>query len=66
MALPCVVVTAPAAAVVEATSVLLVSSAPSSACWAADGYKAIFKIQLHTNKLIFMWHLPKQATSEVV
>lgn len=36
MALPCVVVTRVAAAVEEATSVLLVLSAPSSACWAAD------------------------------
>lgn len=37
MALPWVVVVTPVAAVVEAASVLLASSAPSSDCWAADG-----------------------------
>lgn len=39
MARPWVVVATPVAAVVEATSVLLASSAPSSDCWAADGDK---------------------------
>lgn len=36
MALPWVVVVTPVAAVVEAASVLLASSAASSDCWAAD------------------------------
>lgn len=35
MALPCVVVTKPVAAVLEAASVLLAPSAPSSVCWVA-------------------------------
>ncbi len=41
MALPWVVVTMLVVAVVEATSALLVPSAPSSVCWAADRYKNI-------------------------
>lgn len=41
MALPWVVVTRTAAAAVEdATSVLLVPSAPSSACWVAEKHKS--------------------------
>lgn len=39
MALPWEVVTTPGAAVVGASSVLLVPSAPSSVCWAAERYK---------------------------
>lgn len=42
IALPWVVVASPLAAVVEATSALLVSSVPSSGCWAARTHKNIF------------------------
>lgn len=46
MALPWVVVATPVAAVVEGTSVLLASSAPSSDCWAVDDDKKKFDLSL--------------------
>lgn len=44
MALPWVVAAMPVAAVVEATSVLLVPSAPSSVCWAAPSPVSMLQV----------------------